>query len=66
MKIFFQSRKIFGAVCVVHCGVSLVGVLPHQPRQQLAVLELEVECRVAQRLGSEQTIVRSILRRILP
>ena len=59
MKIFSKSRKISGAVCVVHGWVSLVGVLPHEPRQQLAVLELEVECRVAQRLGSEQTIVRT-------
>ena len=59
MKIFSKSRKIFGVGCVVHGWVSLVGVLPHEPRQQLAVLELEVECRVAQRLGSEQTIVRT-------
>ena len=58
MKIFFKSRKISGEGGVVHGGVSLVGVLPHQPRQQLAVLELEVECRVAQRLTSEQSIMR--------
>ena len=58
MKIFSKFRKIFGVGGVVHGGVSLVGVLPHQPRQQLAVLELEVECRVAQRLRSEQTIGR--------
>ena len=59
MKIFSKSRKISGVGDVVHGWVSLVGVLPHQPRQQLAVLELEVECRVAQRLGSEQSIVRT-------
>ena len=55
MKIFLKFRKILGVGDVVHGGVSLVGVLPHQPRQQLAVLELEVECRVSQRLRSEQS-----------
>ena len=58
MKILSKSIKIFVVGGVVHGWVSLVGVLPHQPRQQLAVLKLEVECRVAQRLRSEQTIMR--------
>ena len=36
--------------------VRLLGVRPYQPSQQLAVLELEVECLVTEGLQSEREI----------